>query len=122
MNTTKRYIHPNEKHIREAMAKVWGGHSFRYSDEKGRRKGRLDLPVTDSIDKDLTGATRRDRTGDLLITKNIRRLQTLHLAPYGSACYQQLGEAALAQIATSDGPNRWGFGTVSATGEIRRVG
>ena len=24
------------------------------------------------------GATRRDRTGDLLITKNIRRLQTLH--------------------------------------------
>jgi hypothetical protein len=26
----------------------------------------------------LYGATRRDRTGDLLITKNIRRLQTLH--------------------------------------------
>jgi hypothetical protein len=25
MNTTKRYIHPNEPHIREAMAKVWGG-------------------------------------------------------------------------------------------------
>jgi hypothetical protein len=25
-----------------------------------------------------SGATRRDRTGDLLITKNIRRLQSVH--------------------------------------------
>ena len=25
MNTTKRYIHPNEAHIREGMAKVWVG-------------------------------------------------------------------------------------------------
>jgi hypothetical protein len=31
-------------------------------------KATSDLSVTDSIDKDLAGATRRDRTGDLLIT------------------------------------------------------
>jgi hypothetical protein len=43
---------------------------------------------------------------------------TAPLALYGSACYQQLGEAAFAQIATSDGPNRWGFGTVSAQVEF----
>ena len=35
-------------------------------------------------------------------------------ALYGGACYQQLGEAALAQIATPDTPNRWGFDTVLA--------
>src|ERR1700693_5599053 len=34
------------------------------------------------------------------------------LALYGSACYQQLGEAALAQIATPDTTNRWGFDPV----------
>ena len=50
------------------MAKVWGGHSFGHSDKKGDPKAASDLSVTDSIDKDLTGATRRDRTGDLLIT------------------------------------------------------
>ena len=68
MNTTKRYIHPNETHIREAMAKVWGGHSFGHSDKKGDQMAASDSSVTDSSDKDLTGATRRDRTGDLLIT------------------------------------------------------
>jgi integrase len=68
MNTTKRYIHPNETHIREAMAKVWGGNSFGHSDKKGDPKAASDSSVTDSIDKDLAGATRRDRTGDLLIT------------------------------------------------------
>jgi integrase len=68
MNTTKRYIHPNETHIREAMAKVWGGHSFGHSHEKGDPKAASDSSVTDSFDKDLSGATRRDRTGDLLIT------------------------------------------------------
>jgi integrase len=68
MNTTKRYIHPNEAHIREAMAKVWGGHSFGHSDEKGGSKAASDLSVNDSIERDLSGATRRDRTGDLLIT------------------------------------------------------
>jgi hypothetical protein len=69
MNTTKRYIHPNETHICEAMAKVWGRHSFRHSDEKGDPKAASDSSVNDSIENDLSGATRRDRTGDLLITK-----------------------------------------------------
>ena len=72
MNTTTRYIHPNETHIREAMAKVWGGHSFGHGDEKGDPKAASDSSVNDSIDKDLTGATRRDRTGDLLITNLFR--------------------------------------------------
>jgi hypothetical protein len=36
------------------------------------------------------------------------------LALYGSACYQQLGEAALAQIATPCTSNGWDFGTVLA--------
>ena len=74
MNTTKRYIHPNETHIREAMAKVWGGHS----DKKGDPKAASDSSATDSIDKDLTGATRRDRTGDLLITNFPLYLHAIH--------------------------------------------
>ena len=64
MNTTKRYIHPNEAHIREAMAKVWGGHS----DENGGPKAVDDFSATDGLNGDLSGATRQDRTGDLLIT------------------------------------------------------
>ena len=78
MNTTKRYVHPDEADIREAMSKVWGGHSFGRSRENGDPKAAADSVVTDRLDKDLTGATRRDRTGDLLITKNMLRLQTLH--------------------------------------------
>lgn len=62
MNTTKRYIHPNEAHIREAMAKVWGRHSFGHSDEKGDPTAASDFFVNNSIDEDLCGATRRDRT------------------------------------------------------------
>jgi integrase len=34
MNTTKRYVHPDEVHIRDAMAKVSGGHRIGHSDEK----------------------------------------------------------------------------------------
>jgi len=68
MNTTKRYVHPNESHIREAMDKVWGGHTSGHTNEKGDLKAASDSSITDSLDKDLTGATRRDRTGDLLIT------------------------------------------------------
>src|SRR5260370_40480047 len=40
------------------------------------------------------------------------------LALYGSACYQQLGEAAFAQIATSNASNRWGFWHSFRTGGI----
>ena len=68
MNTTKRYVHPDEAHIREAMSKVWGGHSPRHSDRNDDSKGDRKSAVTESVDKDLDGATRRDRTGDLLIT------------------------------------------------------
>ena len=68
MNTTKRYIHPNEAHIREAMAKVWGGHSFGHSDKKSNARAASDLSVSDSVERGFMGATRRDRTGDLLIT------------------------------------------------------
>ena len=38
MNTTKRYVHPNEAHIREAMSKVWGGHTSGHTNEKGDPK------------------------------------------------------------------------------------
>ena len=34
---------------------------------------------------------------------------------------EQLGEAAFAQTATSDAPNGWGFGTVSAQVEFNVV-
>jgi len=51
------------------MAKVWSGHSFGLSNQKSDPKATPDFSVTNSIDTDLTGATRRDRTGDLLITK-----------------------------------------------------
>jgi len=27
MNTTKRYVHPNDTGIHEAMAKIWGRHT-----------------------------------------------------------------------------------------------
>jgi hypothetical protein len=68
MNTTKRYVHPNEADIREAMSKVWGGHSFGHSRETVDPKVAVDSSSTDRFDNGLTGATRRDRTGDLLIT------------------------------------------------------
>jgi len=68
MNTTERYVHPNEEHIREAMSKVWGGHTSGHTNEKDDPKAAADSTVTDTIEKGLAGATRRDRTGDLLIT------------------------------------------------------
>jgi len=60
MNTTKRYIHPDEARIREAMSKVWGGHSFGHSRENGDLKVAAENAVTDRFDKDLTGTTRRN--------------------------------------------------------------
>jgi hypothetical protein len=48
--------------------KVWGGHGFWHTNEKGDPKAAFDFSVTNSSDEDLAGATRRDRTGDLLIT------------------------------------------------------
>jgi hypothetical protein len=49
MNTTRRYIHPNETHIREAMAKAWGRHSFGHTGEKDDPEAASDLSVNDSI-------------------------------------------------------------------------
>jgi len=34
MNTTKRYVHPNEADIREAMSKVWTGHTSGHTTQK----------------------------------------------------------------------------------------
>jgi hypothetical protein len=41
---------------------------FGHSRENGDLKVAVENAVTDRFDKDLTGATRQDRTGDLLIT------------------------------------------------------
>ena len=68
MNTTKRYVHPNEADIREAMSKVWTGHISGHTAQNDNRQADTDSPTTDRFDRDLDGATRRDRTGDLLIT------------------------------------------------------
>jgi hypothetical protein len=68
MNTTKRYVHPNEADIREAMSKVWGGQTAGHTDQNDKSQADTDSPVTDKFERDLYGATRRDRTGDLLIT------------------------------------------------------
>ena len=67
MNTTKRYVHPNEAGIHEAMAKVWVGILRAYCPRRQNHAKRQIL-LADRIEKDLSGATRRDRTGDLLIT------------------------------------------------------
>lgn len=75
MNTTKRYVHPNDADLLEAMNKararsetksdapppeVWVGHNLRHSDKKGDPKAASDFSVSDLIYEDLTGATRRD--------------------------------------------------------------
>ena len=68
MNTTKRYVHPSEDDILEAMERVRGGHKFGHT---LKISGPGDVAgITGKIlnEVDLSGATRRDRTGDLLIT------------------------------------------------------
>ena len=57
MNTTKRYVHPSEADIREAMAKVWGGHSPGHTDQNDSPKAIADSAVTDRPESDLYGAT-----------------------------------------------------------------
>jgi hypothetical protein len=90
MNTTKRYIHPDETPFREAMSKVWGGHSSGHSRENGDPKAAADSAVTARLDKDLTGATRRDRTGDLLITKQSNHRKQLKVQSTGGRLQQQV--------------------------------
>ena len=50
------------------MSKVWGAHTSGYTSENVGPSTAVDLPAKDGIEKGFTGATRRDRTGDLLIT------------------------------------------------------
>lgn len=68
MNTTKRYVHPNENDILEAMERVRGGHKYGHTP----RTATLDelAGITGKLlnEKEFSGATRQDRTGDLLIT------------------------------------------------------
>ena len=45
MNTTERYVHPNEEHIREAMSKVWGGHTSGHTNEKDDPKAAAGLLI-----------------------------------------------------------------------------
>jgi integrase len=67
MNTTKRYVHPNDEDILEAMEKVRGGHKFGHNPKTAEFDcSPKRLQSTD--DKRDFGATRQDRTGDLLIT------------------------------------------------------
>jgi len=77
VNTTKRYVNPNDEDILEAMERVRGGHKYGHTlkitdpGEVAEITGKLLNGV------EISGATRRDRTGDRLITKNFRWLQTL---------------------------------------------
>jgi hypothetical protein len=67
MNTTKRYVHPSDEDILEA-GKSAGWAQIR-APMKIADPGEV-AEITDKIlnDVELSGATRRDRTGDLLIT------------------------------------------------------
>ena len=71
MKTTMRYVHPSDADMDEAIARAreaQSGHSSRHT---GTNEDSEDHEATSDItltDKDLGGATRRDRTGDLLIT------------------------------------------------------
>ena len=45
MNTTKRYVHPNEADILEAMEKVRGGHKIGHSPKNSDSESPLECPV-----------------------------------------------------------------------------
>ena len=68
MNTTKRYVHPSDDDILEAMERVRGGHKYGHT-LKIADSGEV-AEITGKLlnEAELSGATRRDRTGDLLIT------------------------------------------------------
>ena len=68
MNTTKRYVHPSDDDILEAMERVQGGHKFGHTRQIAA-PGEVAEATRKLLDeKELFGATRQDRTGDLLIT------------------------------------------------------
>jgi integrase len=68
MNTTKRYVHPSDEDILEAMERVRGGHKYGHT-LKIADPGEV-AEITGKLlnEGEISGATRRDRTGDLLIT------------------------------------------------------
>ena len=68
MNTTKRDVHPSDDDILEAMERVRGGHKYGHTLEIANPGEVAQITGKLLNEVDLSGATRRDRTGDLLIT------------------------------------------------------
>ena len=68
MNTTKRYVHPSEDDILEAMERVRGGHKFGHTLKIADPEEVAGITGKMLDESELSGATRQDRTGDLLIT------------------------------------------------------
>jgi hypothetical protein len=71
MKTTMRYVHPSDSDMDEAVTKARdaeGGHSSRHRQENATPSEVQKSRVSSCYENDLDGATRRDRTGDLLIT------------------------------------------------------
>ena len=66
----KRYVHPSDPDMDEAIVKAreaHGGHTSRHTAENGALpKGEHQTYLIER--EEVCGATRRDRTGDLLIT------------------------------------------------------
>jgi hypothetical protein len=68
MKTTMRYVHPSDADMDEAITKARDQAYFQpYSDDDLSDASRQSTDNQLKA-KDLSGATRRDRTGDLLIT------------------------------------------------------
>ena len=68
MNTTKRYVHPSDDDILEAMERVRSGHKYGHTAKIADPAEVAEMTGMLLTEGDLLGATRRDRTGDLLIT------------------------------------------------------
>ncbi len=71
MKTTMRYVHPSDAEMDEAIIKARDaerGHSSGHSRENAAPSEAQKSGVSSCYENDLDGATRRDRTGDLLIT------------------------------------------------------
>ena len=71
MKTTMRYVHPSDAEMDEAIIKPHQAqrrHSFGHSQKNTALSETQKSGVSTCYENDLDGATRRDRTGDLLIT------------------------------------------------------
>jgi hypothetical protein len=70
MKTTMRYVHPSDADMDEATVKARDAHHGHTSGHTGKTAsstGRTTVPEVNESEE-FNGATRRDRTGDLLIT------------------------------------------------------